>query len=107
MMEMYGSKATKLTGKKKSKAKKGMHKMPNGKMMNNSSMKKMGKKKWPKITQKKALQSTQHLTSNTNVLRSTKLTSQYKQDLWERQQNNEEEANGRNVQEVWQVKKIL
>jgi len=33
--------------------------------------------------------------------------SQSKQELWERQQNNEEEANGRNVQEVWQVKKIL
>jgi len=45
MMEMYGSKATKLTGKKKSKAKVGMHKMPDGRMMKNSSMKKMGKKK--------------------------------------------------------------
>jgi hypothetical protein len=45
MMEMYGSKATKMTGKKKTKAKTGMHKMPDGKMMKNSSMKKMGKKK--------------------------------------------------------------
>jgi hypothetical protein len=31
----------------------------------------------------------------------------YKPEQWERQQNNEEEANGRNVQEVWQVKEIL
>jgi len=45
MMEMYGSKETKTGGKKKTKAKTGMHKMPDGKMMKNSSMKKMGKKK--------------------------------------------------------------
>lgn len=44
-MEMYGAKATKMTGKKKTKAKLGMHKMPDGKMMKNSSMKRMGKKK--------------------------------------------------------------
>ena len=43
MMEMYGSKAG--GKKKKSSAKKGMHKMPNGQMMKNSAMKKMGKKK--------------------------------------------------------------
>ena len=44
-MEMYGSKATKMGSKKKIETKKGTHKMPNGKMMKNSSMKKMGKKK--------------------------------------------------------------
>ena len=47
MMDMYGAKASMVGGKKKKKsaAKKGMHKMPDGKMMKNSSMKKMGKKK--------------------------------------------------------------
>jgi len=46
MMEMYGSKMTqKKKTKAKSKAKTGMHKMPDGSMMKNSSMKKMGKKK--------------------------------------------------------------
>jgi hypothetical protein len=45
MMEMYGSKMTDKKNKAKSKAKTGMHKMPDGKMMKNSSMKKMGKKK--------------------------------------------------------------
>jgi hypothetical protein len=45
MMDMYGAKAPKMGGKKKTKAKTGMHKMPDGKMMKNSSMKKMGKKK--------------------------------------------------------------
>jgi hypothetical protein len=45
MMEMYGSKMTDKKTKSKSKAKTGMHKMPDGKMMKNSSMKKMGKKK--------------------------------------------------------------
>jgi len=45
-MDMYGAKASMVGGKKKkSKAKTGMHKMPDGKMMKNSSMKKMGKKK--------------------------------------------------------------
>jgi hypothetical protein len=44
MMEMYGAKSPK-KGAKKTKAKAGMHKMPDGKMMKNSSMKKMGKKK--------------------------------------------------------------
>jgi hypothetical protein len=32
--------------------------------------------------------------------------NQSRPEQWERQQN-EEEANGRNVQEVWQVKEIL
>ena len=46
MMDMYGAKASMVGGKKKkSAAKKGMHKMPDGKMMKNSSMKKMGKVK--------------------------------------------------------------
>lgn len=43
MMEMYGSKAG--GKKKKATVKKGMHKMPDGTMMKNSAMKKMGKKK--------------------------------------------------------------
>lgn len=44
MMDMYGGKKT-TKNKKKTTSKKGMHKMPDGKMMKNSSMKKMGKKK--------------------------------------------------------------
>jgi hypothetical protein len=45
MMDMYGGKKTMGGKKKKAAAKTGMHKMPDGKMMKNSAMKKMGKKK--------------------------------------------------------------
>jgi len=46
MMDMYGAKTSMVGGKKKkAAAKTGMHRMPDGKMMKNSSMKKMGKKK--------------------------------------------------------------
>jgi hypothetical protein len=45
MMDMYGGKKTMGGKKKKAAAKKGMHKMPDGTMMKNSAMKKMGKKK--------------------------------------------------------------
>ena len=44
-MKMNSYKALEKGAKGKKAKKSGMHKMPNGKMMKNSAMKKMGKKK--------------------------------------------------------------